>query len=270
MALVAPPTSLLPLVAGIATVVAGLVLAGCSTPLQPRSAADKATAPKVGACYRLTPEDTGRSSSGSAPVACSSPHTAQTFAIGTLPRSTGTSYDAAEHGRWLYPRCEAAFEKLLAVDESMALRIRLSWAWFRPTERGWAKGARWYRCDLVGGTAESTSYRELPAKVQGLFAAKPPEEWLTCAQGATVLRATKVACSEPHDWRAVTTIKLGAPSDPYPGDRLVQVRTRDFCSDSVGAWMNYPVDYEFGYTFFHEAEWKAGVRRSVCWSRTDQ
>ena len=36
----------------------------------------------------------------------------------------------------------------------------------------------------------------------------------------------------------------------------------------VGAWMNYPVDYEFGYTTFHEAEWKAGNRRSVCWART--
>ena len=32
--------------------------------------------------------------------------------------------------------------------------------------------------------------------------------------------------------------------------------------------MNYPVDYEFGYTWFHEAEWKAGNRRSVCWART--
>ena len=51
---------------------------------------------------------------------------------------------------------------------------------------------------------------------------------------------------------------------------LVEVRSRDFCSDSVGAWMNYPVDYEFGYTWFHEAEWQAGNRRSVCWSKTDR
>ena len=56
----------------------------------------------------------------------------------------------------------------------------------------------------------------------------------------------------------------------YPGDRLVEVRSRDFCSDSVGAWMNYPVDYEFGYTYFRRAEWAAGNRRSICWARTDQ
>ena len=45
--------------------------------------------------------------------------------------------------------------------------------------------------------------------------------------------------------------------------------TRDFCSDSVGAWLNYPVDYDFGYTWFHEAEWEAGNRRSVCWAKTE-
>ena len=77
-------------------------------------------------------------------------------------------------------------------------------------------------------------------------------------------------CSQPHDWRAVTTIKVGQPADPYPGDRIVQVRSRDRCSDWVGAWMHYPPDYDFGYTWFHEAEWETGNRRSVCWARTDQ
>ena len=59
-----------------------------------------------------------------------------------------------------------------------------------------------------------------PTTAKGLFRAEPPEEWLTCAQGATVLESKKVPCSEQHDWRAVTTIKLGGPKDPYPGDRL--------------------------------------------------
>jgi hypothetical protein len=34
--------------------------------------------------------------------------------------------------------------------------------------------------------------------------------------------------------------------------------------------MNYPVDFDYGYTWFHEAEWKAGNRRAICWARTDQ
>jgi hypothetical protein len=47
----------------------------------------------------------------------------------------------------------------------------------------------------------------------------------------------------------------------------VQSRTRDFCSKSVGAFLDYPVDYDFGYSWFHEPEWQAGNRRSVCWAR---
>ena len=94
----------------------------------------------------------------------------------------------------------------------------------------------------------------------------------------------KIPCSEEHTWRAVTTIVLGEPDEEYPGDKVVAgercteemggadkvvaARTRDYCSDSVGAWLNYPVDYDYGYTWFHEAEWEAGNRRSICWART--
>ena len=55
-----------------------------------------------------------------------------------------------------------------------------------------------------------------------------------------------------------------------PGDRLVEVRTRDFCDKSVGAVLGYPVRYDFAYTWFHEAEWEVGNRRSICWAKTDR
>ena len=247
-----------------------VAVGGCSAPLKHSAATEKTTPPALGTCYRLTPKDTDAPSSSKAPVACSGPHTAQTFAIGTLPASLGKDYRSPALGKWIYPRCEKSFERFLGVDESLALRVQLSWAWFRADEDAWKKGTRWYRCDVVGGIASAASYAALPANAKGLFRAKPPEQWLACAKGATVLRSEKVACTEPHDWRAVTTIKLGGPKDRYPGDRLVQVRSRDFCSDSVGAWMNYPVGYEFGYTWFHQAEWDAGNRRSICWAKTDR
>ena len=83
-------------------------------------------------------------------------------------------------------------------------------------------------------------------------------------------RSVKVPCSVAHDWRAVSTIKLGEPEDEYPGDEASERTTKDYCSKSVGAWLGYPVDYDFGYTWFHEPEWNAGNRRSVCWARTSQ
>ncbi len=258
-------------VSGLVQLVIGVSLLGaCAAPLKPATPADRATPPRLGACYQLTPKDTESPSSTADPVPCTTDHTAQTFAIGELPESTGSSWKSAAHGRWIYRTCQLAFQKFLGIDDSLALRVQLSWAWFRPSEKAWDGGARWYRCDLVGGPAEASRYSALPPDAKGLFAGKPPDEWLTCARGKAVADSPKVPCSQPHDWRAVTTIKLGTPADPYPGDRLVALRSHDFCSDSVGAWMNYPVEYEFGYTFFHEAEWKAGNRRSVCWARTDR
>lgn len=254
----------------LALVVAPLLLAACAAPLKPETVADKTTPPRLGACYSLTPSATEKSSTAAAPVTCSGPHTSQTFAVGTLPDSTGKAYSSGNHGKWIYPTCQRAFEKFLSVDASLAMRVRLSWAWFRPSSRGWDKGARWYRCDVVGGPSDAGRYAALPAVTKGLFRAKPPERWLTCALGQSVLKSRKVPCSENHNWRAVTTIKVGDTRDPYPGDRISEVRSRDFCSDSVGAWMNYPVEYEYGYTWFHEAEWTAGNRRAVCWAKTER
>lgn len=225
--------------------------------------------PTLGACRSLTPEDVAQASNSSPVIACDQPHSAQTYAVGEVtPELRGAAYDAKEIGVFAYDTCSEKFEAFLGADESLVMRTVVSWAWFRPTEEAWDQGARWYRCDVVGGGEQSQKYVNLPPDAKGLLQGRPADTWMVCAVGATVAGSPKVPCSEKHDWRAVTTIKVGKESDPYPGDRLVEVTTRDFCSDSVGAWLNYPVDYDFGYTWFHEAEWEAGNRRSVCWART--
>lgn len=232
---------------------------------------DAVTAPELGACRVLTPDDVARPSNATRTVDCTDGHTAQTFAVGELPESLAdVDYDDEAMGEFAYRTCSTKFQKFLGADESLVMRTVLSWAWFRPSEDAWDDGARWYRCDVVGGGEQSERYAELPQTAEGLLQGRPKDAWMVCAAGATVAEAPKVPCSQEHDWRAVTTIKLGAEEDPYPGDRQVEVTTRDFCSDSVGAWSNYPVDYEFGYTWFHEAEWQAGNRRSVCWAKTTE
>lgn len=237
-----------------------------------KTEADKLTPPKLGACRTITPKDTEQSSNASPIVACNKSHTAETFAIGTFPAAlANASYDSPALGKYIYGVCRKANLKFLGSDESLAERSLLSWAWFRPTKAAWDRHARWYRCDVVGGPADATSYRALPATAKGFLGAKPPEAWMMCAQGSTVTGSPKVPCTEKHDWRAVTTIKLGKPKDPYPGDRLVQIRSQQYCSNSVGAWLNYPAtNYDYGMTVFHEAEWKAGNRRSICWAKTDR
>ena len=258
------------------TAVTAVLLAGCSAEETQGENTDPAQvdaveAPELGTCRLLTPEDVAQSSNATRTVDCADKHTAQTYAVGQLPASFDDSdYDDESVGAWAYDTCSTKFMGFLGADESLVMRTVVSWAWFRPSESAWGDGARWYRCDVVGGGDQTKEYVALPETAEGLMLGKPDDDWLVCAAGPTVGGSVKIPCSQSHDWRAVTTIKLGEKGDAYPGDRLVQVKTRDFCSDSVGAWLGYPVNYDVGYTWFHEAEWSAGNRRSVCWARTDQ
>lgn len=250
------------------------LVAGCggTKDRMARTASDRLTPPELGTCRVLAPDDVEAATNESLAVGCGKDHTAETFAIGSFPsRFKATGYHAPELGRYVYSVCNKAFVRFLGGDESMAMRSLTSWAWFGPSKAGWAKQARWYRCDVVGGLATATSYRPLPDTAKGLLSARPPEHWMMCARGATVVDSAKVPCASAHDWRAVTTIKLGQPKDPYPGDRIAQIRSQQYCSDSVGAWLNYPAtNYDYGVTVFHRAEWKAGNRRSICWAKTDR
>ncbi|HEX4685972.1 MAG TPA: septum formation family protein [Nocardioides sp.] len=231
--------------------------------------ADDTAAPDVGACRMLSPDDVAEPSNDSATVSCDAPHTAQTFVVAPLPGTfDGASYDDDKVAAYVYRTCTSKFIRFTGADESLAMRTILSWAWFRPSTDAWDAGARWYRCDVIGGGDQIRTYVDLPRTAKGLLLGRPHDEWMVCAQGATVSGSVKVPCSDKHNWRAVTTIVLGSAGDPYPGDSTVQSRTRDFCSKSVGAWLDYPVDYDYGYSWFHQAEWDAGNRRSVCWART--
>lgn len=258
-------------VAVLATV-ALLTLMGCGDDV-PSNAdpaqVDAMEAPELGSCRVLTPADVEQPSNATKTVDCAERHTAETFDVGELPDELNdVDYESEELGAFAYETCGDRFESFLSADESVVMRTVVSWAWFRPSEKAWEDGARWYRCDIVGGGEQSKRFVELPETARGLLEGKPKDKWLVCVNGDSVQSAPKIPCTEPHTWRAVTTIKVGQPSDPYPGDRLVEVTTRDYCSDSVGAWLGYPPEYDFGYTWFRKGEWDAGNRRSVCWAKT--
>ncbi len=245
-----------------------LLLAGCSNPFHTEDESDRTSPPKIGACRDLRAADLGSPTNVSPVVGCSEEHTAQTFLIGELPGTTDAYVDK-KHGKYVHGVCQKGLRAFLGADESKVMRSQLSWAWFRPSERGWDQGARWFRCDVVGGPADATRLRALPSDARGMFSEQQePDAWVTCALGDTVAKSSKVPCTRKHTWRAVTTIKVGKPDDDYPGDRIVQVRSRDYCQESVGGWLGYPPEYDFGYTWFREDRWAAGNRRSICWAKT--
>lgn len=235
---------------------------------------DAVSPPPNGVCRLLEPRDVQAPTDATRTVSCTKRHTAETYAVGELPDDlSDAAYDSKEVALAGYRACSDAFAKHLGADESVVMRTVLSWAWFRPSEKAWKKGARWYRCDLVGGTeaVAKERYLALPKRTAGLLhTSKPADRWMVCGRGRSVSTSAKVPCNRPHDWRAATTIKVGEPKQAYPGDRAIEVTTREYCRNSISAWLNYAVDFQFGYTWFHEAEWEAGNRRSICWARTEK
>jgi hypothetical protein len=255
-----------PLIA-VLTLLAAVVLAGCGA--RGDTDADM-TMPPVGACRNLGAGDLAAPSNHDRTVPCSNPHDAETYAVGPLPgRFADASYDDTDVSDWAYQRCLDRLEAHVGTDESTLMRSILTWVWFRPSPAAWAAGARWYRCDAVGGRAPS--YVDLPTSTLNLLRGKNlSDQWMVCANGASVGTARKIPCSQPHDWRAVTTIKLGEPADSYPGDAAVLATTRQYCQGSVKAYLGYPSSFQYGYTYFGQDQWRAGNRRSVCWAKTDR
>lgn len=224
-------------------------------------------APEAGTCRALPAAAVERPDDSSPAVPCRDPHTAETFAVGEFGDRLATAgIDDARLSERVLDVCGRRFRRTVGADESLALRTVLTWAWFRPSPEAWEAGARWYRCDLLAQDPEGL--RELQGSAQGVLLGRPEDRWLLCASGEQLAEAPRVACDRPHDWRAVTTVVLGGPGEVYPGDRVVEVRTRDFCSDSVRGWLGYPVAFDYGYTWLGSAEWQAGERRSTCWART--
>jgi hypothetical protein len=233
-----------------------------------RTATDQAP-PDVGECRALAADAVEQPDDDSPSVPCGGRHTAETFAVGEFTgRLAEAAVDDERLSEQVLDRCERRFRRYVGADASLALRTVLTWAWFRPSPDAWDAGARWYRCDLLASDAEGLL--ELRGRARDVLLGRPADRWLLCAVGERVSDAPRVSCDQPHSWRAVTTVVLGGADARWPGVRRAELRTRDFCSDSVGAWLGYPVDYTYGYTWLGPAEWQAGNRRSVCWARTGQ
>ncbi len=260
----------------VCALAAGLVLlAGCGE--QPQGVTidpeqvDATQAPLLGACRALDPKDLANAANASVVVACTEPHTAETYLVRHLPEEfMDAGYDDPRLVSFAGRACSTAFSEFLGTDESVSMRTLLNWVWFRPSENAWKEGARWFRCDAVGGAASSTRLTLLPETVSALLAQGPDDAWMACVDAPSVSDSPRIACDQPHLWRAVTTIKLGDAEATYPGDDVALRRTKDFCSRSVSAWLGYPPDFDFGYTWFGEAAWQSGNRRSVCWARTSK
>ena len=179
---------------------------------------DAVEAPQLGACRVLTPEDVALPSNATKVVDCAEEHTAETFGVGDLPPELeDADYDAQELGAFAYQTCSAKFQEFLGADESTVMRTVVSWAWFRPSEKAWDKGARWYRCDVVGGGEQSKEYVALPPTAAGLLAQQPTnDDWMVCVNGTSVQGAPKIPCTRSTTGARSPRSRSATPRTPTP------------------------------------------------------
>src|SRR3546814_11197576 len=113
---------------------------------------DAVEPPELGACRVLTPDDVGKTNNATKTLDCAEPHTAETFAVGTIPESiAATGYKSEKLGLWAYKTCAAKFAKFLAADESLVMRSIVSWAWFLRSGKGWKDSTEASRAGRGGG-----------------------------------------------------------------------------------------------------------------------
>lgn len=255
-------------------VVGPSALAGCGSDEQIPAGADPdqvdaTAAPDEHACRNLTKADLARPTNATRTVPCIDAHNAETYAVGSLPgRFDDVDVDDHRLGSWAAKTCSEQLQRYLGTTESTLMRSILRWVWFSPSDKAWDHGARWYRCDIVGGAEGGSGDLDLPTKTKNLLHEPVEERWMVCAQGRSV-NGRKVPCSSPHTWRAVSTVKVGEPDDHFPGAKTVKAKTDSYCKQQVRAVLGYPDDYDYGYTWFGRSEWESGNRLSVCWALTE-
>lgn len=227
--------------------------------------------PPLDACYRLGLEQATAATSGQEPVRCSEPHQGQTIHVGRLdvPASAPpAAVSSARVQRQLARECPARLAQHLGGTAQARNLTRFEVVWFRPTLAQAARGARWYRCDLIALAAESTLARlPTPRRTKGILDRAAGAPWYgLCGTSRPGSRGfARVICGREHRWRAVATLALEG-GRRYPGVRRVRAAGDAPCSNRVRAQAPDPLRFEYGWEWPTRAQWEAGQRFGYCWA----
>lgn len=236
--------------AAVATLLAGAAVTPSAAQAGPGQPEDGIAT--VGECRTYTFDQAMRASENSAPVDCSTSHTAKVLGTPMLP--DGMTYgDIAALERVMLRTCYPAFGRLLGRTDSLRHRSAYTMMWFIPTQAQRDRGARWLRCDLVlqGGR----TLQPIPADTAPILGPAPLRNRVARCATAQEVRTT---CSRAHEWRATGTYLV--PRDAYPGNRTMSRIAHRTCPSrtSTRAW--YAV-------WATRAQWRAGDKMIVCHSR---
>jgi hypothetical protein len=263
--------------------VGAVALAGCSSdepadepdaPTETPSEAETSEAPppppKAGACYRLSVDDAQAASTNAEPVPCRQDHTARTAFVGKVSRLAGgnATPDDPAVARKLSDDCRQRGLTFLGGDPVTQNLSRFVTVGFVPTASEIDAGAEWYRCDVVAfGNGERLLQLPFERRLAGILdQGDALDTFGTCGTAAPGTDDfERVACSLPHSWRALTTIRV-ADSDRYPGAAEVRRSGDEECADQVEDQAGPTTEIQYGWEWPTRAQWDAGQRFGFCWA----
>lgn len=278
-----PGTAARVLPALVASLMATLVLAGCAggsdeRDAEPGTAASPSAstppredpvpaAPTVGQCRRLDLAQATSPVDARAPVDCGRPHTAVTVEVGVLPAVADghlLAVDSDAVRRRVAAACPPSLLERAGGDEDARRLSRLRVVWFTPSVEQADAGADHYRCDVVAVRDDDRLLR-LPRRVAGLLDRPGAlDTFGTCGTAAPDARGfRRVACADPHRWRAVDIVDL--PREGRYLDGALTRRGESSCQDVAAARADGALRYSYAFEWPTRDQWRDGQRWGWCW-----
>jgi hypothetical protein len=235
-----------------------------SSPAEPTP---PAPAPRVGDCHRLSYDGAVAPTARNRTVACDQTHTAETYRVGRLDTVVDgrlLAVDSDEVQAQVATTCPDRLAEFVGGTEEQRRLSMLRAVWFTPTLEQSDAGADWFRCDAVA-LAEDSRLLELEGTLGGALDTEAGRQRFgvcgTAEPGTAGFR--RVACAEPHTWRALRTVSLPGPD--YPGEEAAARAGETPCRDAANAQAPDPLDFQWGYEWPTAEQWVAGQTWGVCW-----
>lgn len=237
------------------------------TSSQPTATAEPPPAPERGACYRLRFAEALSPTVERPARPCRRPHTSETYRVGTLDLvSDGhlLAVDSEQVQRQPATACPRALPRFVGGDQAALRLSMIQPVWFTPTLAEADDGADWFRCDAVV-LAAHRSLAERTGSLRGVLAREAgSDQYAMCGTAAPDAdEFQRVVCSERHRWRAVAVVEFEARG--YPGEANARQRGQSRCEDAGLDYADDPLDYEWGYEWPTQAQWRAGMTYGRCW-----
>lgn len=224
--------------------------------------------PRAGSCHRLSYDEAVAPTAAPTHVRCDRPHTAETYAVGDLDTEVDgrlLAVDSAHVREQVASRCPALLAGFVGGTEEQRRLSMLRPVWFTPTVAESDAGADWFRCDVVA-LARDGELLSVTGSLRGVLArAEGRERFGMCGTAEPGTEDfTRVACSEPHAWRALRTVALG--TGDYPGESEVRRAGEEPCRSAAVGVADDPLDFEWGYEWPTAEQWRHGQTWGLCWA----